>query len=175
MPHTIGSILTLIVLTVLFVCTSSYYIITIGLRLLGWYLLRKSETRRYAILGELVEIKKKHGGVMKQEEALIVGFFHPFWCAESFSSISDCELNLLLFPLHLVPLLIWVSLYSNAGGGGERVLWASIRATQNRYPNAVCAVYTGDHEVDSSSMLKRIQVRYTSFHGIPIIPSLTPL
>ena len=49
MPHTTGSIHTLIVLTILLVSTSSYYIITIGLRLLGWYLLYKSETRRQAL------------------------------------------------------------------------------------------------------------------------------
>ena len=84
MPHTTGSILTLIILTILFVSTSSYYIITIGLRLFGWYLLHKSETRRQALLSELVEAKKKHGGgVMKKEETLVVGFFHPFWCAKS--------------------------------------------------------------------------------------------
>ena len=96
MPHTTGSILTLIALTTLFVSTSSYYMITIGLRLLGWYLLRKSETRRQAVLDELVEKKKKHGGgVMKKEEALVVGFFHPFWCAESSPySFSDSDMNL---------------------------------------------------------------------------------
>ncbi|KAH0023770.1 hypothetical protein KCU78_g5302, partial [Aureobasidium melanogenum] len=35
--------------------------------------------------------------------------------------------------------------FCNAGGGGERVLWAAVRATQERYPKALCAVYTGDH------------------------------
>ena len=50
--------------------------------------------------------------------------------------------------------------FSHAGGGGERVLWAAIRATQNKYPNAVCVVYTGDHDVDRSSMLKRVEVRF---------------
>lgn len=84
MPHTTGSILTLTVLIILFVSTSSYYIITVGLRLLGWYLLRQSETRRNAVLDELAEAERKHGGgVMKKEEALVVGFFHPFWCADS--------------------------------------------------------------------------------------------
>ncbi|KPM39147.1 GDP-Man:Man(3)GlcNAc(2)-PP-Dol alpha-1,2-mannosyltransferase [Neonectria ditissima] len=36
--------------------------------------------------------------------------------------------------------------FCNAGGGGERVLWAAIRTTQDRWPNAKCVVYTGDHD-----------------------------
>ena len=47
---------------------------------------------------------------------------------------------------------------SNAGGGGERVLWTGIKAIQTRWPNALCAVYTGDHEVTKEVMLKRVQV-----------------
>ena len=47
---------------------------------------------------------------------------------------------------------------SNAGGGGERVLWAAIRATQKRWPKAKCIVYTGDHEVDKSAILARVKV-----------------
>ena len=47
---------------------------------------------------------------------------------------------------------------SNAGGGGERVLWAAIRATQNRWPNAKCVVYTGDHEVNKEAILNRVEV-----------------
>lgn len=47
---------------------------------------------------------------------------------------------------------------SNAGGGGERVLWGAIRATQKRWPKAKCVVYTGDHEVDKVAMLSRVKV-----------------
>ena len=49
---------------------------------------------------------------------------------------------------------------SNAGGGGERVLWAAIRATQKRWPEAVCVVYTGDHSVDKTAMLERVKSRF---------------
>ncbi|MCJ1283606.1 asparagine-linked glycosylation protein [Xylographa opegraphella] len=38
----------------------------------------------------------------------------------------------------------------NAAGGGERVLWAAIKATQERYPKAACIVYTGDVDVPDS-------------------------
>lgn len=48
---------------------------------------------------------------------------------------------------------------SNAGGGGERVLWAAIRATQNRWPDAKCVVYTGDHDVNKEQILARVKAR----------------
>jgi alpha-1,2-mannosyltransferase len=75
----------------------------------------------------------------------IVGFFHPFWYP--FMICEDIQkLNLSL------------TYASNAGGGGERVLWAAIRATQKRWPNAKCVVYTGDHDVDKAAILGRVKV-----------------
>ncbi|KAJ5477168.1 GDP-Man:Man(3)GlcNAc(2)-PP-Dol alpha-1-2-mannosyltransferase [Penicillium diatomitis] len=50
--------------------------------------------------------------------------------------------------------------FCNAGGGGERVLWEAVRATQKRWPKAVCAIYTGDHEVNKTSMLERVENRF---------------
>jgi alpha-1,2-mannosyltransferase len=47
---------------------------------------------------------------------------------------------------------------SNAGGGGERVLWAAIGATQKRWPKAVCVVYTGDHDASKATILQRVEV-----------------
>lgn len=38
--------------------------------------------------------------------------------------------------------------YANAGGGGERVLWAAVKATLDAGPQNVCIVYTG---LDTSS------------------------
>jgi alpha-1,2-mannosyltransferase len=49
---------------------------------------------------------------------------------------------------------------SNAGGGGERVLWAAIAATQRRWPRAVCAVYTGDHDVDRGIIVAKVKDRF---------------
>lgn len=49
---------------------------------------------------------------------------------------------------------------SNAGGGGERVLWAAIRATQLRWPKSKCVVYTGDHEVTKEQIIARVKVRH---------------
>jgi alpha-1,2-mannosyltransferase len=40
------------------------------------------------------------------------------------------------------------------------VLWAAIRATQKRWPKALCVVYTGDHDVDKVAILKRVEDRF---------------
>ncbi|KAK3371193.1 glycosyltransferase family 4 protein [Lasiosphaeria ovina] len=50
--------------------------------------------------------------------------------------------------------------FCNAGGGGERVLWAAIRATQKRWPKAKCVVYTGDHDVNKEAILDRVENRF---------------
>ncbi|KAK0747480.1 hypothetical protein B0T21DRAFT_397832 [Apiosordaria backusii] len=50
--------------------------------------------------------------------------------------------------------------FCNAGGGGERVLWAAIRATQQRWPKAKCIVYTGDHDVNKDAILSRVKNRF---------------
>ncbi|KAK2838267.1 hypothetical protein FQN49_006454 [Arthroderma sp. PD_2] len=50
--------------------------------------------------------------------------------------------------------------FCNAGGGGERVLWAAVDAVQKKWPKAICAVYTGDHDVDKATMLKNIERRF---------------
>ncbi|CAG8007017.1 unnamed protein product [Penicillium salamii] len=50
--------------------------------------------------------------------------------------------------------------FCNAGGGGERVLWEAVRATQRRWPKAICAIYTGDHEVNKAAMLERVEHRF---------------
>lgn len=53
-----------------------------------------------------------------------------------------------------------LTVFSNAGGGGERVLWAAIRATQLRWPNAICVVYTGDRDASRDNMLNRVRERF---------------
>ncbi|KAK9761616.1 asparagine-linked glycosylation protein, partial [Basidiobolus ranarum] len=47
--------------------------------------------------------------------------------------------------------------YCNAGGGGERVLWIAIRAIQNKYPNAICVVYSGDSEMTKQGILDKVR------------------
>ena len=50
--------------------------------------------------------------------------------------------------------------FCNAGGGGERVLWAAIKATQRRWPKALCVVYTGDHDATKPTILERVKHRF---------------
>ena len=50
--------------------------------------------------------------------------------------------------------------FCNAGGGGERVLFAAILATQHRHPNALCVVYTGDNDADKAKILQNVHDRF---------------
>lgn len=59
--------------------------------------------------------------------------------------------------------------FCNAGGGGERVLWAAIKAIQERYPKAVCVVYTGDHESSKSMILQRVSKRFSIHLHAPTV------
>ncbi|KAJ5709980.1 CAZyme family GT4 [Penicillium malachiteum] len=59
--------------------------------------------------------------------------------------------------------------FCNAGGGGERVLWEAVRATQQRWPKAICAIYTGDHEVNKATMLERVENRFNIHLHSPTI------
>ena len=49
--------------------------------------------------------------------------------------------------------------YCNAGGGGERVLWQSIRALQSRYNFIKCIVYTGD-KATKSAICSKVKDRF---------------
>jgi alpha-1,2-mannosyltransferase len=51
--------------------------------------------------------------------------------------------------------------YCNAGGGGERVLWTTIRSIQEKYQNVVCVVYTGDTDVTKDEILEKAMLRFT--------------
>ncbi|KAK5701662.1 asparagine-linked glycosylation protein [Elasticomyces elasticus] len=50
--------------------------------------------------------------------------------------------------------------FCNAGGGGERVLFAAILATQKRYPNSLSVVYTGDHDASKDQILANVRNRF---------------
>lgn len=47
--------------------------------------------------------------------------------------------------------------YCNAGGGGERVLWAAIKALQTKYPDVHIVIYTGDLDADPEQILNKSQ------------------
>lgn len=48
---------------------------------------------------------------------------------------------------------------SNAGGGGERVLWAAVSCLQREEPELICVVYTGDVvKTSKEDMIAKVQV-----------------
>ena len=57
--------------------------------------------------------------------------------------------------------------FCNAGGGGERVLFAAIHATQLRYPRALCCVYTGDHDASKAAILSNCSNRFNIHLNAP--------
>nr|XP_046259610.1 GDP-Man:Man(3)GlcNAc(2)-PP-Dol alpha-1,2-mannosyltransferase-like isoform X2 [Scatophagus argus] len=50
--------------------------------------------------------------------------------------------------------------YCNAGGGGERVLWCSLRALMHRYPGVCFVVYTGDQGVTGEQIVEGARRRF---------------
>jgi alpha-1,2-mannosyltransferase len=48
---------------------------------------------------------------------------------------------------------------SNAGGGGERVLWTAIAHVQRTQPDLICVVYSGDIDADKAAILEKVQSR----------------
>ncbi|CAN6475818.1 unnamed protein product [Victoria cruziana] len=46
--------------------------------------------------------------------------------------------------------------YTNDGGGGEKVLWCTVKAVQEEYPNLECFIYTGDVATPQSLFARAI-------------------
>ena len=76
----------------------------------------------------------------------VVGFFHPYWCVPAHSAQGAGSA------------LTGLGEASNAGGGGERVLWTAIACVQRTDPEVVSVVYTGD-DVSKDAMIAKVQVR----------------
>ncbi|KAL2112637.1 hypothetical protein VUR80DRAFT_6913 [Thermomyces stellatus] len=120
---------------------------------LGWYLKRASSGRRAHLVGLMQMDQEK-----QRDERLWVGKPRDddgkkdkSRAAESGAEKPGAEWTGVVGFFHP---------FCNAGGGGERVLWAAVRATQLRYPNALCAVYTGDHDMSKEAMLSRVKNRF---------------
>ncbi|KAK1720032.1 putative GDP-Man:Man(3)GlcNAc(2)-PP-Dol alpha-1,2-mannosyltransferase [Colletotrichum lupini] len=116
--------------------------------LLGWYLRKKTEGRR----AQLLELKTAEQQSFKNtQKSSSSGKNNVQAQASGSSEKKDSEWTGVVGFFHP---------FCNAGGGGERVLWAAIKTTQERYPNALCVVYTGDHEVNKQAMLERVKTRF---------------
>ncbi|OHE97604.1 alpha-1,2-mannosyltransferase alg-11 [Colletotrichum orchidophilum] len=117
--------------------------------LLGWYLRKKTEGRR----AQLLELKTAEQQKFTQTAQQNSGGGKNIAQTKASGSAEkkDAEWTGVVGFFHP---------FCNAGGGGERVLWAAIKTTQERYPNALCVVYTGDHEVNKQAMLARVKTRF---------------
>lgn len=137
------------------------YLVTYIGRLVGWHLRRKTASRRNLLLKRSQEEQAEHSRTRGQAQREgpksasakasqiktnknwcgIIGFFHPFWYESLVARVyTRAKMSC-----------------SNAGGGGERVLWAAIRATQQTWPKALCVVYTGDHNVTKEDIIKQVK------------------
>lgn len=59
---------------------------------------------------------------------------------------------------------------SNAGGGGERVLWTAIKAIQKEFPKVISVVYSGDTDVTPETILDNVRVSFFKYSSdaVPI-------
>ena len=121
---------------------------------LGWYLQRKTHERRKLILAKVAT-----------EEKLTPSPESPSSKSsnESWEEVDEDKPETLRKPLKNKDwdgVVGFFHPFCNAGGGGERVLWAAIRATQSQWPKAVCVVYTGDHDATKETILERVKIRF---------------
>ena len=124
-------------------------------RTVGRHLIRRTRARRRSILAE-TKSDEEDADVRRR---VSVKSEDPDW-VEVESHPSGSATNGGQAPEDWEGVVGFLHPFCNAGGGGERVLWAAIKATQKRWPNAVCAVYTGDHDAKKSTILERVENRF---------------
>ncbi|KFY69370.1 hypothetical protein V496_00305 [Pseudogymnoascus sp. VKM F-4515 (FW-2607)] len=124
---------------------------------IGWYLLKRTAPKRAIILKKVAEEEaelaketvsgKRAKGVDEEWERV-----ESYTVGNAVNGdVAEKDWEGIVGFLHP---------FCNAGGGGERVLWAAVRATQQRWPKATCVVYTGDHDVTKEKMLERVENRF---------------
>ncbi|KAL9604950.1 MAG: hypothetical protein Q9219_000138 [cf. Caloplaca sp. 3 TL-2023] len=118
--------------------------------IVGWYLRRKSAARQSSILTRVAAEDSKFQLSVRQSPKSEDGEWEKVEKPTG-GDQADHDWEGIIGFFHP---------FCNAGGGGERVLWAAIKATQKRWPKAVCVVYTGDHDADKDKMLERVQNRF---------------
>lgn len=124
-------------------------------RTAGRHLVRKTRARRKAILAKAKSEEEDH----HEQDRVAVTPEDPDW-VEVESHPGGSATNGGQAPEDWEGIVAFLHPFCNAGGGGERVLWAAIKATQKRWPNAVCAVYTGDYDATKSTILERVKNRF---------------
>ncbi|KIW31381.1 uncharacterized protein PV07_03034 [Cladophialophora immunda] len=127
-------------------------LLQLSLRALGWYLRAQSRDRKAAIFER---VRRERAAVLENQP--LSQEAEDGWervekegTAQNGKPLED-EWGGVIGFFHP---------FCNAGGGGERVLWAAIAATQRRWPNAICAVYTGDHDIDRAVVVATVRNRF---------------
>ncbi|KAF2266690.1 UDP-Glycosyltransferase/glycogen phosphorylase [Lojkania enalia] len=146
-------------LSLLFVVVLSFVFLPQTLRLLGEllgrHLQRSSRTRRELLLSRVEKEQQAYGNEHHEQKLKEEDDWEEIEGSMIGSAVNggkaDREWSGIVGFFHP---------FCNAGGGGERVLWAAVRATQRRWPEAICVVYTGDHDVDKAAILKRVKERF---------------
>ncbi|KAK2763891.1 asparagine-linked glycosylation protein [Arachnomyces sp. PD_36] len=120
---------------------------------IGWYVQGKTKGRRDLIISRVRVDEEEYRSERRRSGS---GAEDEDW-----EKVEEC------YPAQTTPkpddwdgIIGFFHPFCNAGGGGERVLWAAVRATQKRWPKAICAIYTGDHEADKATMLERVENRF---------------
>ncbi|KAJ9149814.1 Alpha-1,2-mannosyltransferase alg-11 [Pleurostoma richardsiae] len=152
-------------LTVLFIVP--YVLRAVG-RGLGWYLRRKTEGRRLRILEVMGEDEKAFLESKKDQDKTPDEADWENIEAHALGSSPNGEKA----EADWDGIVGFFHPFCNAGGGGERVLWAAVRATQKRWPKAKCVVYTGDHDANKEAILSRVKSRFNIYLHPPTIQFL---
>lgn len=128
-------------------------------RAAGWHLARKTNDRRRSILAKISRSEEEDH---QEKERVSVKSEDPEW-VEVESHPGGSATNGGQAPESWKGAVGFLHPFCNAEGGGERVLWAGIQATQKRWPNAVCVVYiyTGDHDGRSTTP-ERVENRFNT-------------
>ncbi|CAK7265577.1 asparagine-linked glycosylation protein [Sporothrix epigloea] len=130
---------------------------------LGWYLRQRTEGQRQSLLKKMAadeqhSKEQQRQQAAKQAEKTVDGTDDDWenveaeTCATSGNGDKEAP--------DWDGIVGFFHPFCNAGGGGERVLWAAIRATQQRWPKAKCVVYTGDHDAHKDAILARVRDRF---------------
>lgn len=69
----------------------------------------------------------------------------------------------------------WAAAYdqfpSNAGGGGERVLWTAVAHIQHEHTDIICVVYSGDVDASKKEIIEKVKVRYSPRFHLDSLPT----
>ena len=127
------------------------YSFIISLRILGWHLQRKSHERKQYVLAR-VKSERQVQSTPDEDWEKVEGY------SKTKQKTSNADWDGVVGFFHP---------FCAAGGGGERVLWAAVLATQQKWPKATCVLYSGDHEVDRHAMIQKAR----SSFGISLNPA----